>query len=79
MLLSNKTQQQLSYSISTAGSADCGTINAGGSANLPFYDKQNNVSVSFYVPTAGSQPAPYVINIPSTGTGKAVTIGLFVA
>jgi len=78
MLLNNNTPQQLSYSIGTAGSADCGTINPGDTADLPYYDKQTNVSVSVYVTNSSNQPAPYVINIPSTGTGKAVTIGFFV-
>jgi len=78
MLLNNNTPQQLSYSISTAGSADCGTINPGDKADLPYYDKQTNVAVSFYVNTSSNQPAPYVIDIPATGTGKAVTIGFYV-
>lgn len=78
MLLNNNTPQQLFYSIGTANSADCGTINAGDTASLPYYDNQTNVSVSFVVQSSSPNPAPYVINIPSTGTGKAVTIGFYV-
>jgi hypothetical protein len=78
MLLNNNTPQQLFYSISSTNYVDCGTINAGDTTDLPAYDDQTNVAVSFFIPTANPSPAPYVINIPATGTGKAVTIGLFV-
>ena len=78
MLLNNNTPQQLFYSIGAANSADCGTIDAGDSASLPYYDNQSNVSVSFFVQTSNPNPAPFVIDIPATGTGKAVTIGFYV-
>ena len=78
MLLNNNTPQQLFYSIGAANSADCGTIAAGDSASLPYYDNQTNVSVSFFVQTSNPNPAPFVIDIPTTGTGKAVTIGFYV-
>ncbi len=76
MQLYNNTPQQLFYSIGSPGAADCGTIDAGQSTELPYYDKTANVTVSFQVNTASPNPAPLVVNIPSTGTGKAVTIGL---
>lgn len=78
MLLYNNTPQELFYSIGAANAADCGTINAGDTADLPYYDNQTNVSVAFVVQTSNPNPAPYVIDIPSTGTGKAVTLGFYV-
>jgi hypothetical protein len=78
MLLNNNTPQTLFYSIGTAGSVDCGTINPGDTASLPYYDNQTGVAVSFFVQTTNPTPAPFVVNIPSTGKGKAVTLGLFV-
>jgi len=78
MLLANNTPQQLFYSIGTASSADCGSINAGDAADLPYYDNQTNVQVGFSVNSSNPNPTPFTIVIPSTGTGKAVTLGLYV-
>ncbi|HOB02377.1 MAG TPA: hypothetical protein PLJ16_02645 [Casimicrobium huifangae] len=78
MLLANNTPQQLFYSISNAVSADCGSINAGDTASLPYYDNQTNVQVGFSVNSTGPNATPFTIVIPSTGTGKAVTLGLYV-
>ncbi len=78
MLLANNTPQTLFYSIGTANSADCGTISAGGTASLPYYDNQTNVQVGFQVSGGNPNPIPFSIVIPSTGTGKAVTLGLYV-
>ena len=78
MLLANNTPQQLFYSIGTANSADCGSINAGDAADLPYYDNQTNVQVGFSVNSSNPNPTPFTIVIPSTGTGKAVTLGLYV-
>ena len=78
MLLANNTPQQLFYSISNAVSADCGSINAGDTASLPYYDNQTNVQVGFSVNSTGPNATPFTIVIPSIGTGKAETLGLYV-
>ena len=77
MQLYNNTPNQLFYSIGDASSADCGTIDAGQTAALPYYDNQQNVNVSFQVNHGGSNPTPFSVTIPSSGTGMAVTLGLY--
>lgn len=78
MLLANNTPQQLFYSIGNNTAADCGQINASDTTSLPYYDNQSNVQVAFQVNGAGPNPIPFSITIPSTGSGMAVTIGLYV-
>lgn len=78
MQLYNNTPQQLFYSIGTNNAGDCGTIKPGDTADWPYYDNQTDVQVSFVVQNAGPNPMPFTILIPSTTTGNAVTLGLFV-
>lgn len=72
MLLVNETGVPVNYSISTAGMADCGTIDIGGLASLPAYDNKTNVSVSF-LPVPGSY---FSVTIPKTETGNMVEMAL---
>ena len=77
MLLANNTPQQLFYSISNAVSADCGSINAG----IPPACRTTTTRPT-YRSVFGQQHWPQRDAIhhrhPSTGTGKAVTLGLYV-
>ena len=77
MQLYNNTPNELFYSISSPNSADCGTINPGETAPWPGYDNTANVSVSFSGTVQSPNPQPFSITIPSTGVGKAVTIGIY--
>jgi hypothetical protein len=77
MQLYNNTPQQLFISIGDGTSADCGTLAPGKTSSWPYYDNRSNVSVGFSVDNPGNA-APFTITIPSTGVGKAVTIGFFV-
>jgi hypothetical protein len=79
MQLYNNTPNQLFYSIGDGTAADCGTIDAGQTTSLPYYDNQQNVSVSFQVNASGPNPTPYSITIPTSGTGMSVTLGFYTA
>lgn len=77
MRLFNNTGNEVFYGISAANMGDCGTIAAGDTADLPAYDNQQSVAVDFTpTPILGTGASPFVVNIPSSGTGMAVTIGL---
>ena len=79
MQINNNTPGQVFFSISSPGAADCGTIDAGGTTDMPFYDNQQNVRVAFSALPSSQPPqvTPFKITIPETGTGMAVTIGLY--
>ena len=79
MKLFNNTQNNANYDISYANDAECGTIAAGQTIDMPGLDDQENVQISFYCanPAPPDETAPFALTIPSTGTGMAVTIGLF--
>lgn len=79
MKLYNNTNNQVFYSINSPGTADCGNIAAGGTTDLPYYDKQATVNVAFEVQSTTINPSPpFSVTIPQTGTGMAVTIGIYV-
>lgn len=81
MKLFNNTPMEAFYGIAGAGSADCGNIPANQTADLPWYDNKQNVTVTFSA--VGTQPpppgetTPFSVTIPSSGTGTTVTIGLY--
>ena len=79
MKLVNSTPTEVMITIACAGSADCGTIDPGGSSDWPYYDNQENVLVAFSALPDSPAPdvTPFKITIPETGTGMAVTIGLY--
>lgn len=76
MKLYNNTGNDVFYGISDSNSVDCGTINAGDTADLPGYDNQTNVRVTFAALPV-NQVTPFSVTIPESGEGMAVTIGLF--
>ena len=80
MTLLNNTPMEVFYGISDGTSADCGNIAANQSTDLPSYDNQPQVNVTFAAVganTPSGESTPFSVTIPSTGTGMAVTIGLY--
>ena len=79
MTLLNNTPMQAYYGITDQSGGDCGTIDPNQSADLPQYDNQASVTVKFVA--VGQAPPneypPFSVTIPETGTGTAVTIGLY--
>ena len=74
MQLVNESGQVVYYWISTASSGDCGEIAVDGIADLPGYDNQANVTVSFNTVPQGA----FTINCDTTGTGEQVEMALVV-
>jgi peroxiredoxin len=74
MVLVNETGQTVSYTISAAGMADCGTIAVNGLVDMPGYDNQTNVQVSF-LPAGNSS---FTVKIPQTQAGNQVEMALLV-
>jgi hypothetical protein len=74
MQLVNESGQKVYYWISTASSGDCGEIDVDGIADLPSYDNQTNVSVSFNTIGQGA----FSITCDTTGTGGQVEMALVV-
>jgi hypothetical protein len=81
MKLHNNTPMEVFYGIAGGGSGDCGTIPPNQTtANLSFYDNKQDVRVTFEAVAAKTPPGestPFSVTIPQSGTGTAVTIGLF--
>jgi hypothetical protein len=72
MKLVNETQQQVFFSISCEGMADCGTIDRDNIADMPAYDNQTNVKVSFS--TTNSEA--FQITVDDTAQGEQVEMAL---
>jgi len=73
MTLVNETGQGLTYWITCAsGETNCGSIDVDGIADLPAYDNQQNVAVSF-LPLSGTNIS---INCASSGTDQQVELAL---
>jgi hypothetical protein len=79
MKLFNNTPGEVFLSIGSPSSADCGTIDAGATSDWPYYNNQADVSVTFSAYPFSTPPevTPFKITIPETGTGMAVTIGIY--
>lgn len=79
MKLVNNTPNGAYYGISSGNSANCGSIPANGSVDLPYWDNKQNVKVTFSAlgKAPPGQTAPFSVTIPKSGTGMAVTIGLY--
>ena len=73
MKLFNNTPNEALYTISSSSSDNCGTIDAGQTADEPYFDNQNNVSVYF----SNNAGGPFDITIPQTNTGMTVTVGIY--
>ena len=75
MTLANETGQAVDYWINSDGAGpDSGTIEVDGSVDLPQFDNQFNVVVTF---TPSGAPA-FSTTIANTGTGQQVEMALVV-
>jgi hypothetical protein len=73
MQLVNETNQAVEYWITCdGGGPDCGTIEVDGLVELPSYDNQSNVVVSFKPQGTNA----FSIDIENTGTGQQVELAL---
>jgi hypothetical protein len=79
MKLFNNTPGDVFFGIESTTSADCGTIDAGATSDWPAYDNSDNVTVSFAALPVSTPPdiTPFKITIPDSGTGMAITIGIY--
>ena len=73
MQLVNETDVVVQYSISSPSSGDCGQIPVDGMVDLPGYDNQQNVTVSF-LPSGGV--AFFTIDVGTTATGEQVEMAV---
>lgn len=74
MRLYNNSSSEVVYNISNASMADCGTIAANDTIDLPAYDNQTDVVVAF----SPAQPnSAFRLNIPETKPGQVVTVGIY--
>jgi len=72
MQLVNETNTAVNYSISSSNSGDCGQIPVDGMVDLPAYDNQTNVTVSF-LPADG---AWFKLDVGTTTTGEQVEMAV---
>ena len=80
MKLFNNTPNDAYWSMSATSGSSCGSIAANETLDFPQWDNQQNVQVAFYAAGKGAPPretAPFSVTIPQSGTGMAVTIGLY--
>ena len=73
MQIFNNTNNEVEYTISTSSADNCGTINAGGTAEEPSFDNTNNVTVAF----STINETPFSVTIPETKSGMVVTVGIY--
>jgi hypothetical protein len=73
MKLYNNTNDEVEYTISSATSDNCGNIDAGQTADEPFFDNMQGVTVDFSTDSGN----PFNITIPESKEGVTVTIGLY--
>jgi hypothetical protein len=79
MTLYNNTPMEAAYGISYGNTYDCGTIPSQQTISNTGWDNQKGVTVVFSSMegnplTSGN---PFWITIPQTGTGSAVTVGIY--
>ena len=72
MKLVNETNVAVNYWITSPGQADCGEIDVNGLVDLPAYDNQQNVTVSF-LPVGGGD---FSTTWASTETGQQTELAL---
>lgn len=73
MTLVNETEVPVYYWISNANAADCGSIDVDGIADLPAWDNQQNVTVSFN-PNNGNSYFDIVCETTQTGEQVEMTL-----
>ena len=72
MQLVNETDTVVQYSISSSSSGDCGQIPVDGMVDLPAYDNQQNVTVSF-LPYGG---VAFTLDVGTTTSGEQVEMAV---
>lgn len=72
MKLVNETGVAVNYWVSSSGQADCGEIAVDGLVDLPAYDNQQNVTVSF-IPAGGGD---FSTTWATTKTGQQTELAL---
>ena len=72
MQLVNETNTAVNYSITSSSTGDCGQIPVDGMVDLPGYDNQTNVTVSF-LPV---DVAWFKIDVGTTTTGEQVEMAV---
>lgn len=79
MKLFNNTPNGAWYGVTHGNGFDCGSLDPDQTIDNPVWDNQQNVRVDFYA--LGDAPpdetAPFSVTVPQSGTGMAVTIGLY--
>ena len=75
MTLVNESGQPVSYNIKFGNTSDCGNLDIDGLIDLPGYDNQQNVTVSF---SAQGGQMPFTMVCGNTGTGQQVEMALIV-
>ena len=73
MKLFNNTPDSVQYTISSSTSDNCGNIDAGQTADEPYFDNTPGVTVDFSTNSGN----PFNITIPETNTGMTVTVGIY--
>ena len=73
MKLFNNTPDSVQYTISSSTSDNCGSIDPGQTADEPYFDNTQGVTVDF----STSSGNPFNITIPETNTGMTVTVGIY--
>jgi hypothetical protein len=77
MIILNNTAQDVGWDGSWEGGGDCGTLGAGQSFDQPGW-KNMTITVDFNgLPDNLDEVTPFAIEVNETGTGTAVTIGLY--
>jgi hypothetical protein len=71
MIIANKTQQGVYYTVSSPGSVDCGSLDSNGSTDVG-YDNTANVKVQ--VSPLNVQGGILSINVDETGPSSRATI-----
>jgi hypothetical protein len=79
MTIFNNSPNPTYYGITDGTSSDCGNIAPNQSVDRPYYDNKPQVTVKIVAVGKASpnEYPPFSVTIPETGTGTAVTIGLY--
>lgn len=80
MKLYNNTPMEAYYEVSYGNAFECGNIAAQATLDSPQWDKQPSLKVALNAVGSNTPPdesTPFSVTIPHTGTGMAVTIGLY--
>jgi hypothetical protein len=77
MKIFNNTPNEIGYNISAYDAGNCGSLEPSQTVDLPAWDNKKSVTVSFQALPPERGLTPFSITIPKSGTGMAVTIGVY--